>query len=151
MSESIGPTSPPTAAARGRSPLRASRLGASQARRCGSGSARARSWCARGSRPHSRSWPLDPRLGAAAALSAAGLAAFVPPAGVTRLVIAPDNDVAGTQAAERLQRRCEDRGVGAIVFAPERNDFNDDLRALGAEALAARLARAVAMIAGAAR
>ena len=92
-----------------------------------------------------------PRLGAAAALSAAGLAAFVPPAGVTRLVIAPDNDVAGTQAAERLQRRCEDRGVGAIVFAPERNDFNDDLRALGAEALAARLARAVAMIAGAAR
>lgn len=92
-----------------------------------------------------------PRLGAAAALSAAGLAAFVPPAGVTRLVIAPDNDVAGTQAAERLQRRCEDRGVGAIVFAPERNDFNDDLRALGAEALAVRLARAVAMIAGAAR
>ena len=88
-----------------------------------------------------------PRLGAAAALSAAGLAAFVPPAVVTRLVIAPDNDVAGTRAVERLRRRCEDRGVGAIVVAPERNDFNDDLRALGAEALAARLVRAVAMIA----
>ena len=83
-----------------------------------------------------------PGLCAAAALSAAGIAAFVPPAGVTRLVIAPDNDDAGTWAAERLRRRCEERELAAIVLAPEHNDFNDDLGAFGAEVLAARLARA---------
>ena len=77
---------------------------------------------------------------AAAALSAGSLGAFAPPAGVTRLVIARDNDPEGECAAERLVRRCARTGVDALLVAPEGNDFNDDLVALGPAALAARLA-----------
>ena len=77
---------------------------------------------------------------AAAALSAGSLSAFAPPAGVTRLVIARDNDPEGERAAERLARRCACAGVGALVVAPAGDDFNDDLLALGPHALAARLA-----------
>ncbi len=77
---------------------------------------------------------------AAAALSAGSLGAFTPPAGVTRLVIARDNDPEGERAAERLVRRCARAGVAVLVVAPEGDDFNDDLVALGAPALSARLA-----------
>ena len=77
---------------------------------------------------------------AAAALSAGSLGAFAPPAGVTRLVIARDNDPEGERAAERLARRCARARVAALVVAPERDDFNSDLVALGAPALRASLA-----------
>ena len=77
---------------------------------------------------------------AAAALSAGSLGAFAPPAGVARLVIARDNDVEGERAADRLVRRCARTGVAAVVVEPQGGDFNDDLVALGAHALAARLA-----------
>ena len=77
---------------------------------------------------------------AAAALSAGSLGAFAPPAGVTRLVIARDNDPDGERAAERLVRRCTSARVATLVVAPEGDDFNDDLVALGSQALAARLA-----------
>ena len=77
---------------------------------------------------------------AAAALSAGSLSAFVPPAGVTWLVIARDNDSEGERAAERLARRCARASVDALVVAPQGDDFNDDLVALGAPALRARLA-----------
>ena len=77
---------------------------------------------------------------AAAALSAGSLGAFAPPAGVTRLVIARDNDPDGERAAERLARRCARTGVTALVIVPEGDDFNSDLVALGSQALAARLA-----------
>ena len=77
---------------------------------------------------------------AAAALSAGSLAAFVPPAGVTRLVIAHDNDPEGERAAARLARRCPRAGVDAVLVAPRDDDFNSDLLALGAPALRARLA-----------
>ena len=76
---------------------------------------------------------------AAAALSAGSLGAFAPPAGVTRLVIARDNDPEGEQAAERLARRCACAHIAALVVVPEGGDFNDDLIALGADALRARL------------
>ncbi len=81
-----------------------------------------------------------PEIAAAAALSAGSLGAFAPPPGVARLVIARDNDAAGEQAAERLARRCARVGVAALAVAPEGGDFNDDLLALGAPALAARFA-----------
>ena len=68
-----------------------------------------------------------PEITAAAALSAGSLGAFAPPPGVARLVIARDNDVEGERA-----------GVAAAVLLPRGNDFNDDLVALGAPALAAR-------------
>ena len=77
---------------------------------------------------------------AAAALSAGSLAAFVPPAGVKRLVIARDNDPEGERAAERLARRCARAGVDAVLVAPSGDDFNSDLLAHGAPALRARLA-----------
>ena len=76
---------------------------------------------------------------AAAALSAGGLGAFAPPAGVSRLVIARDNDPDGERAAERLALRCARAGVAALTVVPEGGDFNDDLVSLGAEALRARL------------
>ena len=77
---------------------------------------------------------------AAAALSAGSLGAFVPPSGVSRLFIARDLDAEGQRAALRLQLRCTRLGIGSVVVVPERNDFNDDLRALGSERLAQRLA-----------
>ena len=77
---------------------------------------------------------------AAAALSAGSLGAFAPPPGTARLVIARDNDPEGERAAERLARRCVRTGVAALTVAPEGGDFNDDLVALGAAALRARLA-----------
>ncbi len=76
---------------------------------------------------------------AAAALSAGSLGAFAPPPGVTRLVVARDNDPDGERAAERLARRCARAGIAAQVIVPEGDDFNDDLLALGSAALAARL------------
>ena len=82
----------------------------------------------------------SPRIpAAAAALSAGSLGAFVPPEGVTRLLIARDNDVEGERAAERLAERCGRAGVAATVIVSERGDFNDDLAALGAAVLAAWL------------
>ena len=77
---------------------------------------------------------------AAAALSAGSLGAFTPPPGVTQLLIARDNDPEGGRAAHRLQRRCHEHGVTAVVMISERNDFNDDLIALGPHGLAARIA-----------
>ena len=65
---------------------------------------------------------------AAAALSAGGLAAFAPPPGLARLVIARDNDPEGQRA-----------GVDALTVVPEGGDFNDDLVAFGPHALRARL------------
>ena len=81
-----------------------------------------------------------PEITAAAALSAGSLGAFKPPEGIARLVIARDNDPEGERAAERLARRCGQAGVSAAVIVPEQADFNDDLMALGADALRARLA-----------
>ena len=86
---------------------------------------------------------------AAAALSAGSLGAFAPPAGVTRLVIARDNDAEGERAARRLVRRCAGAGVSAQVIVPQGSDFNDDLVALGAHALAARLSPLLVHVASA--
>ena len=77
---------------------------------------------------------------AAAALSAGSLGAFAPPPGVTRLVIAADNDAEGERAAARLARRCREWSIPALVVMPQGDDFNDDLVSLGPAALAARLA-----------
>ena len=59
----------------------------------------------------------------AAALSAGSLAAFVPPPGATRLLIAADRDAAGQRAAATLEARALAQGLAA----------------LGPQALAARL------------
>ncbi|MDX2264787.1 MAG: toprim domain-containing protein [Hyphomicrobiales bacterium] len=72
----------------------------------------------------------------AAALSAAHLAAFDPPADLDRLYIVRDNDAAGRWAAARLDERARHIGVGSIIhLTPMFKDFNDDLRAVGRERL----------------
>ena len=81
-----------------------------------------------------------PALPAAAALSAGSLAAFVPPPGAARLLIACDRDAAGRRAAAHLEARALAQGLAATVLTPAHRDFNDDLAALGPRALAARLA-----------
>ena len=81
-----------------------------------------------------------PALPAAAALSAGSLAAFVPPPGTARLLIAADRDAAGRRAAAGLEARARAQGIAAVVLTPAHGDFNDDLAALGPRALAARLA-----------
>ena len=85
-----------------------------------------------------------PGIHAAAALSAGSLGAFEPPQDLALLVIARDKDVEGGHAANRLQRRCVERGIPSIVIVPEHSDFNDDLIAFGEETLAARIAPLIA-------
>ena len=85
-----------------------------------------------------------PGIHAAAALSAGSLGAFEPPQDLSLLVIARDKDVEGGHAANRLQRRCVERGIPSIVIVPERSDFNDDLIAFEEETLAARIAPLIA-------
>ena len=80
-----------------------------------------------------------PEITAAAALSAGSLSSFSIPPGCRRLVIARDSDPEGERAAQRLARRCAWAGVAAMVIVPDGSDFNDDLAALGADVLAARL------------
>lgn len=68
-----------------------------------------------------------------AALSASGLAAFVAPPGIRRLVIAADADdrgaglVAAQQLAERMRGRCDVE----IHSAPQGQDWNDVLQGVG--------------------
>ena len=81
-----------------------------------------------------------PAITAAAALSAGGLGAFTPPAGIARLVVACDNDAAGESAALRLRRRCARRRIDCAVVVSKTGDFNEDLVILGPHALAARIA-----------
>ena len=81
-----------------------------------------------------------PELCGAVALSSSNLAAFTPPRGVERLLIARDNDTPGERAAERLCLRCRELGVSAEVLVPERGDFNDHLLAAGSAALREHLA-----------
>ena len=85
-----------------------------------------------------------PRILAAATLSAGSHGAFEPPQDLALLVIARDKDMEGEHAANRLQHRCAERGIPSIVIVPDRSDFNDDLVAVGADTLAARLSPLIA-------
>ncbi len=80
-----------------------------------------------------------PTLPMAAALSAAHLTAFLFPPSLRRLYIARDNDPAGEGAAAVLADRAQTAGIEAIGLAPALGDFNDDLRRLGVDELAAAL------------
>jgi hypothetical protein len=68
-----------------------------------------------------------------ALLSAHNMARFAPPASVARLVVASDNDAAGAEAFERLQRRLG-RNVDIARATPPAgfNDWNDWAQAKGA-------------------
>ena len=85
-----------------------------------------------------------PGIHAAAALSAGSLGAFEPAQDLAQLVIARDKDMEGGHAANRLQRRCAERGIPSIVIVPKHSDFNDDLITIGEETFAARIAPLIA-------
>jgi hypothetical protein len=81
-----------------------------------------------------------PTLSVIAALSAAHLAAFIPPPQLRRLYIAVDRDGAGRNATARLAERLSSLSIETIQLTPRRKDFNDDLIADGADMLAAQIA-----------
>ena len=81
-----------------------------------------------------------PTLSMIAALSAAHLAALVPPVQLRRFYIAADGDAAGRNAAARLAQRLSALSIEAILLTTRRKDFNDDLISDGADMLAAHLA-----------
>lgn len=80
-----------------------------------------------------------PNLPVVAALSSAHLAALQLPATLRRLYIARDDDPAGHTAAGTLADRAAGAGIETVVLSPSLGDFNDDLRHLGLDHLAAAL------------
>ena len=76
-----------------------------------------------------------PNMPMAAALSAAHLAAILFPVTLRRLYIVRDNDAAGDSAAASLIDRAKALGIEAITLSPTLEDFNEDLRGLGVDAL----------------
>ena len=76
-----------------------------------------------------------PHMPMMAALSAGHLSAILFPATLRRLYIVHDNDRAGDGARDRLIRRANAAGIEAVVLSPVLGDLNEDLRALGIEAL----------------
>ena len=80
-----------------------------------------------------------PTLPLAAALTATHLAGLRFPPGLRRLYIVRDNDPAGHRAEAVLTARAQAEGIEALTLAPALNDFNDDLRQRGPDALAAAL------------
>ncbi len=80
-----------------------------------------------------------PTMSMIAALSAAHLAALIPPPQLRRLYIAVDRDAAGQNAAARLAERLCALAIETMPLPPRRKDFNDDLIADGADMLAAQL------------
>jgi hypothetical protein len=80
-----------------------------------------------------------PDLPMTAALSASHLAALLLSPGLRRLYIACDDDAAGRRAAAVLAQRARAAGISTRLLMPVRDDLNADLRALGVDALRARL------------
>ncbi|MHB1218061.1 MAG: DUF7146 domain-containing protein [Alphaproteobacteria bacterium] len=85
-----------------------------------------------------------PTMPMAAALSAAHLAAILFPETLRRLYIAHDDDPAGDGAMAALIDRAQAVGIEAITLSPRLGDFNEDLRALGTDALRAALRTQIA-------
>ena len=79
---------------------------------------------------------LLPHLPMLAATSAAHLAAVLFPATLRRLYILRDRDPAGDGARDRLIARAASAGIETVVLSPRLEDFNEDRRLLGCEALA---------------
>ncbi len=78
-----------------------------------------------------------PTIPMVAALSAAHLSATLFPDTLRQLYIARDDDPAGDGAMATLIDRAQEAGIEAIVISPRLDDFNQDLRLLGIDALRA--------------
>ncbi|MDQ6702463.1 MAG: toprim domain-containing protein, partial [Pseudomonadota bacterium] len=80
-----------------------------------------------------------PTMPMVAALSAAHLAALLFPATLRHLYIVRDDDPAGDGAMASLIDRTNEAGIEAITLSPTLEDFNEDLRILGIDALRAAI------------
>lgn len=80
-----------------------------------------------------------PHMPMLAALSAAHLAAILFPATLRRLYVLRDRDPAGDGARDNLIARAASVGIEAVAMSPAREDFNEDLRWRGVDALRAAL------------
>lgn len=80
-----------------------------------------------------------PHMPMMAALSAAHLAAILFPATLRRLYVLRDRDPAGDGARDSLVARARSVGIEAISVSPIAEDFNEDLRWRGIDALRATL------------
>ena len=80
-----------------------------------------------------------PHMPMLAALSAAHLAAILFPATLRRLYVLRDRDPAGDGARDSLVARARSVGIEAISVSPIAEDFNEDLRWRGVDALRATL------------
>ncbi len=85
-----------------------------------------------------------PTLPMVAALSANHLAALLLPPTLRRLYVARDADPAGDAAMASLCNRAEAAGIEVGSLSPCFDDFNEDLRRLGAERLRASVCRQLA-------
>lgn len=80
-----------------------------------------------------------PHLPMLAATSAAHLASVLFPTTLRRLYVLRDRDPAGDGARDRLMERAASAGIETVVLSPRLEDFNEDLRLLGPDALAATI------------
>ena len=80
-----------------------------------------------------------PAMPMVAGLSANHLAAFLVPAGTRRLYVAADGDGAGRHGLNGLSLRAQQGGIEVLALKSRLNDFNEDLRHLGLQALKAHL------------
>lgn len=80
-----------------------------------------------------------PTMPMVAALSAQHLSALALPPSLKRLYIAVDRDPAGERAADILGKRANAAGIDASILTPTHADFNDDLRRMGVDAMAASI------------
>ncbi|EAQ43929.1 hypothetical protein MED193_00285 [Roseobacter sp. MED193] len=76
-----------------------------------------------------------PEFDLASCLTATHLGLFIPPPGIKRIWIARDDDEAGRNASQKLRNHWESLGIACGDLVPTMGDFNDDLRALGKDAL----------------
>lgn len=80
-----------------------------------------------------------PHMPMLAALSAAHLAAMLFPPSLRRLYVFRDRDPAGDGARDSLIARATSVGIDAVAVSPVCEDFNEDLRWRGVDALRAAL------------
>lgn len=84
-----------------------------------------------------------PEFDLASCLTAIHLGLFIPPPGIARIWIARDNDEAGENASIRFRNQLESLGIACFDLVPTLGDFNDDLRAVGKDALRRSLLKAM--------
>ena len=70
-----------------------------------------------------------------ATLSSSVMAGIAIPDSLGRILIAVDRDKSGYPAAINLEQRLREEGRPVRLILPQRNDFNDDLKALGPRGL----------------